>query len=128
MRIFSFGIKKRTPDQALSRLGLPTLNTTIINATYLPNPFSVMDLRGKNGLDPEVIEWLEQSPETAKFLNKQVVAVSSRKPAAIGVFCVGGHHRSVYVVEQLHKRLRKLGVTNITTTHMELGESSCTHL
>ncbi|MCW8125185.1 RNase adapter RapZ [Microbulbifer halophilus] len=90
--------------------GVPVDADLVFDLRCLPNPYWVAELRGKTGLDPEVIEYLRSHPQTdemerdiAGFLDRWLPAYqqSNRSYTCISIGCTGGRHRSVYMVEQL---------------------------
>ncbi len=100
----SFGYKYGTPHD-------PDI---ILDARFLPNPFFVNELRTKNGLDPEVAEFVLRRDETRAFLDRLYSLLEFTLPLyeregksslTLALGCTGGRHRSVVLVEELQRRL-----------------------
>ena len=86
----------------------------IFDVRFLPNPFFVNELRGKNGLAPEVREFVMKREETTIFLDRFYSLLEfilpqyvreGKSTLTIALGCTGGRHRSVVLVEELNKRL-----------------------
>ena len=101
----SFGFKRGVPDDA----------DLVFDLRCLPNPHWDPRLRELTGRDPEVVRFLESSPEVGEmladigvFLDRWLerFAASSRSYTTVAVGCTGGRHRSVYLCERLHARFR----------------------
>jgi UPF0042 nucleotide-binding protein len=104
----SFGYKFGTPHDV----------DLLFDVRFLANPHFVPELRGKTGTDPAVAAYIEKDPETRVFLDHLVQFLDYLLPRfdrerksylSIGVGCTGGKHRSVYVAEQLARRLKEKG-------------------
>ncbi len=106
IQIESFGFKHGVPYDA----------DFVFDVRCLPNPYWEPELRGKNGKDPEIVEFLSKSDITDKmyadilgFLNNRIPEYTEHNrnylTAAIG--CTGGQHRSVYLAERIAAELRK---------------------
>ncbi len=83
-----------------------------IDCRSLPNPYWVEELREKNGLDEEVVEWLEGHKEVREYIQKKIERIDEKlkqwvadgkKYIHIAVGCTGGQHRSVYLATALAK-------------------------
>lgn len=104
--IESFGFKYRIPADA----------DFVFDMRCLPNPYWSIDLRGLNGLDDEVIQFLdaEQSfvdmyDDIVSFLNRWIPRFNAahRSYLTIAIGCTGGQHRSVHMAEKLAAELRQ---------------------
>ncbi len=100
VHILSFGFKYGTPPDA----------DFIFDVRCLPNPYWDANLRDFTGRDPQVIKFLESYPVVAEmrdelidFLSKWIPRYEEvdRSYLTIAVGCTGGHHRSVYMVENI---------------------------
>lgn len=111
--------------------GIPIDADIVFDLRCLPNPHWSPPLRELNGLDAEVIEFLEQSAEVREmlhdictFLDKWLprIARGNRSYLTIALGCTGGQHRSVYLSERLgeHFRTRLPGVQ---VRHRELARN-----
>ena len=98
------------------KYGLPQAVDFIFDVRCLPNPHWIAELRELTGLDAPVAEHLEAQPETGAMLDDihgflarwlPAFARENRAYVTIAVGCTGGKHRSVYIIEQLARRLRE---------------------
>jgi len=112
------------------KYAIPTNVDLLFDVRFLPNPHFVEGLRPKNGLDPEVVEYLESQPEYGEFLDRLGDFVGYLLPRyesemksylTIGVGCTGGKHRSVAVGENLGKRMGELGF-RVSVRHRDCGK------
>jgi len=100
--IQSFGFKHGSPADA----------DLVFDVRCLPNPHWDTKLREYTGLEAPVIEFLESQPMVAEmrgdisqFINNWLPKFqqADRTYLTIAIGCTGGHHRSVYIAEQLGK-------------------------
>jgi len=90
--------------------GIPLDTDFVFDARCLPNPHWEPNLRDKTGKDSDVSEFLEQHEQVRQYL-KDITAfldtwipcfdAENRSYLTISVGCTGGHHRSVFLIEQL---------------------------
>ena len=114
----SFGFKHGIPGDA----------DFVFDARCLPNPHWHPELRPLTGRDEAVAQYLgSESSVTAMlenlttFLDTWIPAfeADNRSYLTVAVGCTGGQHRSVFLVEQLHRYFRER-YPNVTTRHREL--------
>lgn len=117
--LVSFGFKHGVPGDC----------DFIFDARTLPNPYWTIALRPLSGLDAPVIEYLDAQPAVTRFLTELEQFISRRiaeheaahrRYLTIGIGCTGGQHRSVYLVEQLARRLRE-GHPSLEHRHQSLA-------
>ncbi|ERJ20621.1 P-loop ATPase protein [Salinisphaera shabanensis E1L3A] len=98
------------------KYGLPQAVDFVFDVRCLPNPHWIPELRELTGQDTPVAEHLEAQPQTLAMLDDIHGFVSrwlpdfareNRAYVTIAVGCTGGKHRSVYIIEQLARRLRE---------------------
>lgn len=98
--------------------GLPLDADIVLDVRFLPNPFWVDRLRALTGRDEAVAEYVLGQDAAKPFLDRVEELLVELMPAyvaegksylTIGVGCTGGRHRSVAVVEELARRLRRRG-------------------
>ncbi len=116
--LLSFGFKH----------GVPPGVDLLFDVRFLPNPHFVPELRERTGQDPQVIEFLRAQPDTAetiahlenllRFLLPRYRR-EGRSYVTIGIGCTGGRHRSVMIVEELARTLRRDGYT-LRVTHRDV--------
>jgi aminoglycoside/choline kinase family phosphotransferase len=124
VRVSSFSFHREAPkDEAGNGGGF------IFDARSLPNPGREERFRLQTGKDAPVIEYLEQQESVGKFLahaeamvDESVCAYQRRGFSSLMVSfgCTGGQHRSVYLAEQLAKRLRAANGVHVVLRHVEL--------
>ena len=90
--------------------GVPRDVDFVFDARCLPNPHWEQELRPLTGRDKPVARFLEDNPDVIRmqqdisnFLEHWIPAFEAdgRNYLTIAIGCTGGHHRSVYLVEQL---------------------------
>jgi RNase adapter protein RapZ len=104
--LISFGFKHGTPLDV----------DTIFDVRFLPNPHYDPDLRPLTGHEAPVRDAVLGHDDARAFLEKTSGLLSFLIPRyaaegktyfTLGVGCTGGRHRSVVIVEELARRLRK---------------------
>ncbi len=107
VKIISFGFK----------YGLPLEADTVFDARFLPNPFFIEPLKNFTGIDTEVVDYMLSFKESKEFINRITDFLTFTLPLyrrenksyfTAGIGCTGGVHRSVFVVEELKKRLENI--------------------
>ena len=106
LQIMSFGFKH----------GLPTDADFVFDLRCLPNPYWNNNLRQYSGKDAPVIEFLAAQEGVLKMLQDLIAffnhwiprfEAENRSYLSIALGCTGGHHRSVYLAEQLAANFKK---------------------
>jgi aminoglycoside/choline kinase family phosphotransferase len=124
VRIFSFSFHRGLPKDETGNGG-----GFVFDGRSLPNPGREERFKALTGKDAPVIDYLNQQESVHQFL----ASVLSLVDASVGSYkergfknlmvsfgCTGGQHRSVFLAEQLAKRLRaKIGV-EVAVRHLEL--------
>lgn len=104
INLLSFGFKYGSPIDA----------DFIFDVRILPNPHWNVALRSATGLDSEVGEFFADYPEVDemtddidKFLLRWLPDFlhNNRHTVTVAIGCTGGKHRSVFMTEQLQRRL-----------------------
>ena len=94
--------------------GIPLDADYVFDVRHLPNPHWDLELRKYSGLDLPVQQFLLQSEQTNEmfqdiyhFLDKWLPAFAEghRHYMTVSIGCMGGQHRSVYIVDRLKKAL-----------------------
>ena len=124
VRIFSFSFHHSLPKDESGNGG-----GFVFDGRSLPNPGREERFKTLTGKDAPVIEYLQQQESVHQFL----ASVLSLVDASIGTYqqrrfknlmvsfgCTGGQHRSVYLAEQLAKRLRSRNGLEVVVRHLEL--------
>lgn len=101
------------------KFGVPHDVDLLFDVRFLANPHFVPELKSKMGTDPAVAAFIEQDPETARFLAKIADFLDYLLPLyerehksylSIGIGCTGGKHRSVYIAERLADLFKERGL------------------
>ncbi len=100
----SFGFKNGVPSEA----------DLVFDVRFLPNPHFVPEFRELTGRDPRVAKYVRHSPQTKEFLEKVTDMLEFLLPnyikegksyLTVAFGCTGGQHRSVFIAEEMKKRL-----------------------
>jgi aminoglycoside/choline kinase family phosphotransferase len=124
VRIFSFSFHGGLPKDESGNGG-----GFVFDGRSLPNPGREERFKTLTGKDAPVIDYLNQQESVHQFL----AGVLSLVDASVGSYqqrgfkslmvsfgCTGGQHRSVYLAEQLAKRLRGRNAVEVVVRHLEL--------
>ncbi len=104
INLLSFGFKYGSPIDA----------DFIFDVRILPNPHWNPELRTSTGLDVEVADFFADYPEVAemsddidKFLTRWLPEFlhNNRHTVTVAIGCTGGKHRSVFITDNLQRRL-----------------------
>jgi RNase adapter protein RapZ len=107
--------------------GLPADADFVFDVRSLPNPYWEPQLRPLSGKDEAVRTFLDAQPPVQKMIADIVAFLKQWIPSyrnfqrsylTVAIGCTGGQHRSVYVAEEVAKRLA--GKETILTRHHEL--------
>jgi UPF0042 nucleotide-binding protein len=118
IQFISFGYKHGTPRDA----------DFVFDVRCLPNPHWRKELRKFSGRERPVVDFLlgedvvrRMLSDLKKFLDAWIprFEAENRSYMCIAVGCTGGHHRSVFLVEQLATHLRR-GGRQIIVRHRDL--------
>lgn len=122
INIESFGFKH----------GMPTEADFMFDVRFLPNPHWEPELRPLTGLDKPVQEFMSNQPLATKMIWQienlfqtwlPHLERNNRSYLTIAIGCTGGQHRSVFIAEQLAKRLSN-NKHQVTARHRELEHAN----
>jgi aminoglycoside/choline kinase family phosphotransferase len=128
VRIFSFSFHQGLPKDETGNGG-----GFVFDGRSLPNPGREDRFKSLTGKDAPVIEYLQQQESVHQFFASALSLVDSAvatyrqrgfKNVMISFGCTGGQHRSVYLAEQLAKRLRPRPGLEVVLRHLELEKLS----
>jgi RNase adapter protein RapZ len=114
----SFGFKNGVPSEA----------DLVFDVRFLPNPHFVPEFRKLTGRHPKVAKYVRQFPQTQQFLDKATDMLKFLLPhyieegksyLTVAFGCTGGQHRSVFIAEEMKKRLKADG-HRVKTTHRDM--------
>ncbi|WP_158790220.1 RNase adapter RapZ [Granulicella sp. L60] len=108
--------------------GVPTEADLVFDVRFLPNPHFVPEFRKLTGKDPKVAKYVRQFPQTKEFLDKTTDMLTFLLPhyikegksyLTVAFGCTGGQHRSVFIAEEMKKRLAAAGY-RVKTAHRDM--------
>ena len=114
----SFGFKNGVPAEA----------DLVFDVRFLPNPHFVPEFRKLTGRHPKVASYVRQFPQTQEFLDKVTDMLEFLLPhyikegksyLTVAFGCTGGQHRSVFIAEEMKKRLAKAGY-RVKSSHRDM--------
>ena len=100
------------------RRGLPREADLVFDVRFLANPHYVSKLKPQTGRDAPVAQHIMRDPAYAPFMSGLSAMLESLLPLyqkegksylTVAIGCTGGRHRSVYVAEELARRLTGKG-------------------
>jgi hypothetical protein len=124
VRIFSFSFHQSLPTDETGNGG-----GFIFDGRSLPNPGREERFKSLTGKDAPVIDYLNQQETVHQFLASVYSLVDSSlssyqqrgfKNLMVSFGCTGGQHRSVFLAEQLAKRLLARNGLEVVVRHLEL--------
>lgn len=108
--------------------GVPTDADLVFDVRFLPNPHFVPEFRELTGKHPKVAQYVQSFPQTATFLEKTTDMLSFLLPhyiaegksyLTVAFGCTGGQHRSVFIAEEMKRRLESGGY-RVKATHRDM--------
>jgi len=108
--------------------GVPTEADLVFDVRFLPNPHFIPEFRKLTGKHPKVAKYVRDFPQTAEFLQKATEMLKFLLPhyikegksyLTVAFGCTGGQHRSVFIAEEMKKRLAAEGY-RVKTSHRDM--------
>src|SRR5271163_3568338 len=127
VRVFSFSFHRGLPQDETENGG-----GFVFDGRSLPNPGRDERFKALTGKDAPVIDYLDRQESVHQFLAGVLSLVDASvsnyqqrgfKHLMVSFGCTGGQHRSVYLAEQLAKRLRGRNGVEVVVRHRELEGS-----
>ncbi|MGA2022788.1 MAG: RNase adapter RapZ [Candidatus Sulfotelmatobacter sp.] len=127
VRILSFSFHRGMPKDESGNGG-----GFVFDGRSLPNPGREERFKALTGKDGPVIEYLNQQESVHRFLASVMSLVDDSvnnyqrrgfKHLMVSFGCTGGQHRSVFLAEQVAKRLRGRNGVEVVVRHRELESS-----
>jgi len=124
VRIVSFSFHRGLPKDDSGNGG-----GFVFDGRSLPNPGREDRFKPLTGRDAPVVEYLNQQETVHQYLASVMSLVDASvnnyqqrgfKNLMVSFGCTGGQHRSVYLAEQVAKRLRGRSGLEVVVTHREL--------
>jgi len=118
INIMSFGYKN----------GMPVSADMVFDARFIPNPFYVKSLKNLTGNNKKVQDFVLKHDISQQFMDKiedmivQLIPYymnEGKYSLSVCFGCTGGHHRSVTLANELHRRLTESG-KRTTLEHRDL--------
>ena len=128
VRIFSFSFHRGLPKDETGNGG-----GFVFDGRSLPNPGREERFKALTGRDAPVIDYLNQQESVHQFLASVFSLLDASiqeyqrrgfKNLMVSFGCTGGQHRSVYLAEQLAKRLRERNGLEVLVHHRELENAA----
>ncbi len=128
VRIFSFSFHRGLPQDETGNGG-----GFVFDGRSLPNPGREERFKALTGRDAPVIDYLKQQESVHQFLASVFSLVDSSvqeyqrrgfKNLMVSFGCTGGQHRSVYLAEELARRLRERNGVDVVVCHRELEDAA----
>jgi UPF0042 nucleotide-binding protein len=108
--------------------GVPTDADMVFDVRFLPNPHFVPEFRELTGKNPKVAQYVQSFPQTGEFLEKTTEMLEFLLPhfikegksyLTVAFGCTGGQHRSVFIAEEMKRRLESAGY-RVKTAHRDM--------
>ena len=124
VRVFSFSFHQGLPTDESGNGG-----GFVFDGRSLPNPGREDRFKSLTGKDAPVIDYLNQQESVHQFLasvlslvDASIASYQARgfKNLMVSFGCTGGQHRSVFLAEQLAKRLRSKNGVEVRLRHLGL--------
>jgi RNase adapter protein RapZ len=113
------------------RHGVPPDSDLVFDVRFLPNPNYIPEFKKLSGRHPSVARYIRSFPQTMEFVNRISDLLIYLLPhyiregksyLTISFGCTGGQHRSVFMANEIHKRLSKGGFT-VKESHRDVNRT-----
>lgn len=111
------------------RHGVPADSDLVFDVRFLPNPNYIPEFKHLSGKHPSVARYIRSFPQTTEFINRISDLLIYLLPhyiregksyLTISFGCTGGHHRSVFIANEINKRLKKAGFS-VRESHRDVN-------
>ena len=118
----SFGFKYGAPSDA----------DLLFDVRFITNPHYHKDFAPLTGLDPDVAQFVNDTPEMAGFLPRleslldfllPAYAAEGKSHLVVGFGCTGGRHRSVVLAETAARRYRGRPEFEVAVSHRDISRA-----
>ncbi len=112
------------------RHGVPPDSDLVFDVRFLPNPNYIPEFKKLTGRHPSVARYIRSFPQTSEFITRISELLVYLLPhyiregksyLTISFGCTGGHHRSVFIANEIEKRLKKAGFT-VKESHRDINK------
>jgi UPF0042 nucleotide-binding protein len=109
------------------KFGVPSASDLVFDVRFLPNPHFVPHLKAQTGEDPAVVEFMNDKPETGRFLKHLEGFLDFLIPqyekegksyVTVSIGCTGGRHRSVFITNAVGRHFESMGY-RVKITHRD---------
>lgn len=110
------------------RHGVPADSDLVFDVRFLPNPNYIPGFKQLTGRHPAVARYIRTFPQTREFISRISELLIYLLPhyisegksyLTISFGCTGGHHRSVFIADEIRKRLTRASFKT-TCNHRDL--------
>ena len=110
------------------RHGVPSDSDLVFDVRFLPNPNYIPEFKKLTGKHPSVGRYIRSFPQTGEFINRISELLIYLLPhyiregksyLTISFGCTGGHHRSVFIANEINKLLKKAGYS-VKESHRDI--------
>ena len=114
------------------RYGVPPDSDLVFDVRFLPNPNYIPEFKPFSGKHPSVARYIRSFPQTTEFIERITDLLIYLLPhyiregksyLTISFGCTGGRHRSVFIANEINKRLKKAGYT-VKDSHRDMQRHS----
>jgi RNase adapter protein RapZ len=111
------------------RHGVPPDSDLVFDVRFLPNPNYIPEFKNLTGRHPSVARYIRSFPQTGEFIQRISDLLIYLLPhyiregksyLTISIGCTGGHHRSVFIADEIKKNLKKAGFS-VRESHRDLN-------
>ncbi len=112
------------------RHGVPSDSDLVFDVRFLPNPNYIPEFKKLTGRHTGVARYIRSFPQTTEFINRISELLIYLLPhyiregksyLTISFGCTGGHHRSVFIANEIDKRLKKAGYA-VKESHRDISK------
>ncbi len=110
------------------RHGVPGDSDLVFDVRFLPNPNYIPSFKRLTGKNASVARYIRSFPQTTEFITRITdllvyllphYIAEGKSYLTISFGCTGGHHRSVMIASEIHKRLGAAGY-RVKETHRDV--------
>jgi UPF0042 nucleotide-binding protein len=114
------------------RYGVPADSDLVFDVRFLPNPNYVPEYKHRTGLDARVARYIRSFPQTQEFVGRITSLLVYLLPhyvregksyLTIAFGCTGGQHRSVYIADEIRRRLAEAGPIRVRAVHRDMTKT-----
>jgi UPF0042 nucleotide-binding protein len=111
------------------RHGVPADSDLVFDVRFLPNPNYIPEFKPLTGRNPSVARYIRSFPQTMEFIERISALLIYLLPhyiregksyLTVSFGCTGGHHRSVFIADEIRKRLSRSGYA-VSASHRDLN-------